>query len=81
MSEENDKALIVKTPVSTNTDTGLFKGPLGLWPWPVMNLVLSIITKLSGKNGSVEPARASHTKVTELRPTAEGGWSILEHEV
>lgn len=79
MSEENDKALVITRP--TTNGNGLFKGPLGLWPWPVVNLLMVIVNKLTGKNGTGEVTRAARTKITELRPTQEGGWSILEHEV
>lgn len=78
MSEEADKPLVITSP---SEGTGLFKGPLGLWPWPVVNLVLAIVKKLGGGDNGTTTTRSARTKITELLPTAEGGWRILEHEV
>lgn len=34
---------------SRNVDAVLlFQGPLGLWPWPFVNLVLAVVNKLGG---------------------------------
>ncbi len=78
MSEENEKALVVRS----TSETGIFKGPMGLWPWPLVNLIMAVVKKLTGNGGSGgEVSRATRTKITELRPTEEGGWRILEHEV
>ena len=36
-------------PQRGNVDaTILFQGPLGLWPWPFVNLVLAVVTNLGG---------------------------------
>lgn len=69
------------TLVRTKTNgTGLFRGPFGVWVWPIVNLLMVVIDKMRNKSGG-GAISAARTKITELRPTAEGGWSILEHEV
>jgi len=59
---------------------GAIRGPLGIWPWPITNLLLALIDRLKTRSGT-GAVRGARTKITEVRPTAEGGWSILEHEV
>ena len=74
MSSE-DKPTIIKRP------EGGFRGPLDFWPWPLINLIMAFIERIKARSGSSYGGASRRTKITEVRPTSEGGWSILEHEV
>lgn len=73
--EETNGGTIIKKPAS-----GIYRGPFGVWVWPIVNIIMAFVDRMRGKTrgGAVSAAR---TKITELRPTPEGGWRILEHEV
>jgi len=76
MSEE-EKGIVIRS--EGGGLSGLYRGPFGLWVWPITNLILTILDRLRGRSGAVTSGK--RTKITNIRPTAEGGWSILEHEV
>lgn len=55
-----------------------FRGPVGIWPWPFINLIL----RLFGGRGSRVRDKGTamrRTSVTEIKRTSDG-WTILEHQ-
>ncbi len=49
LRDSNRRVQVIQRPVGDSQI--LFQGPLGLWPWPFVNLVLAVVNKLSGGGG------------------------------
>lgn len=58
----------------------MFKGPLGIWPYPLVNLIMSITDRLKIRSRKSDKGMAlKKTSITEIKRTADG-WTILEHQ-
>ena len=58
----------------------MFKGPLGIWPYPLVNLLMAITDRLKTRSRKSDKGVAlKKTSITEIKRTADG-WTILEHQ-
>lgn len=65
---------------------GRFRGPLGLWPWPLVNLILALAERLAARPPAPAPAepppKRRRMSVWSIERDADGRIAnILEREV
>ena len=69
-------------PRGETSDASWFRGPLGLWPWPLVNLILALAEGKRARGYPVVPERRRRMTLWDIARDSEGRIiSILEKEV
>ena len=66
------------TKVTSDFSQGRFRGPLGLWPWPIVNLLLALVEQIRVRGYGGQAMASSYTNVEEIKWT---DWKGRERKI